>query len=218
MSRQIIAEFDKDGIFVYQAYKASTADEALRKGTFGKGFNLDRMTWIKPSFGWMLYRSRYATKHGNERILKIKLCHEGFQAILGKGIPTSFDPHIFESSYEWRESLRRSEVRYQWDPDRDLRLHRLERRALQLGIRGCVVRRYVDTWIISLEDVTGLAHAIKALVDRGSRQLPSAPAERPYDVSAELRRRLGMRDQLTPTALTDDSGDALRAEMEVRQH
>jgi hypothetical protein len=49
------------------------------------------MTWIKPSFGWMLYRSGYATKHRQESILKIKLTHQGFQEILFQAIPTSFD-------------------------------------------------------------------------------------------------------------------------------
>jgi hypothetical protein len=46
MLRQIFATFDEEGIFVYQAFKPSIADEALRKGTFGKGFSLERMTWI----------------------------------------------------------------------------------------------------------------------------------------------------------------------------
>ncbi|MCU0544743.1 MAG: DUF4291 domain-containing protein [Oscillatoriaceae cyanobacterium Prado104] len=57
MQRKIFAAFDSEGIFVYQAFKAAIADEAVRKQTFGKGFNLERMTWIKPSLGWMLYRS-----------------------------------------------------------------------------------------------------------------------------------------------------------------
>ena len=83
--RQIHAEFDEDGVIVYQAFKSSIADEALRLGTFGKGFNLERMTWIKPSFGWMLYRSLYGTKHRQERILKIKLSHAGFLTILRMG-------------------------------------------------------------------------------------------------------------------------------------
>ena len=61
--RTIIADHDDQGIFVYQAFKPTVVEEALRQGTFGKGFNLERMTWIKPSFAWMLYRSDYATAH-----------------------------------------------------------------------------------------------------------------------------------------------------------
>ena len=69
-SRSILADYDEDGIFVYQAFKPNIVEEALRQGTFGKGFNLDRMTWIKPSFGWMLYRSDYATARLQEGIVK----------------------------------------------------------------------------------------------------------------------------------------------------
>jgi len=192
MQRQIFATFDNEGIFVYQAFKSSIADEAVRRGTFGKGFNLDRMTWIKPSFGWMLYRSGYATKHRQERILKIKLSHEGFQTILSKGVPTSFDSHIFTSEEEWRRTLEHSEVRYQWDPDRDLWLRRLERRAIQLGIRGSVVREYVNSWILRIEDVTELAHAIQAAVERGQNKIPIAHEEHRYEVSLEIKKNLGM--------------------------
>lgn len=192
MQRQIIAAFDHEGIFVYQAFKPSIADEAVRRGTFGKGFNLERMTWIKPSFGWMLYRSEYATKHRQERILKIKLSHEGFQTILSKGVPTSFEPNLFTSEEEWRRTLEHSEVRYQWDPDRDLWLRRLERRAIQLGIRGSVVQEYVNTWILRIEDVTELAHAIKVAVERGQNEISTPYEEHTYEASPEIQKNLGM--------------------------
>ncbi|KAF3886448.1 MULTISPECIES: DUF4291 domain-containing protein [Nostocales] len=192
MQQQILAAYDKEGIFVYQAFKPSIADEALLQGTFGKGFNLDRMTWIKPSFGWMLYRSGYATKHRQERILKIKLSHEGFQTILAQGIPTSCDRKIFASEQEWRRALDNSEVRYQWDPDRNLLLHRLERRALQIGIRGTIVQKYVNNWILALEDVTQLAHDIKLAVETKQQQMPAVPQEDLYEVNLEIQKTLGI--------------------------
>ncbi|KYC41057.1 hypothetical protein WA1_23355 [Scytonema hofmannii PCC 7110] len=192
MQQQILAGYDKEGIFVYQAFKPSIADEAVLKGTFGKGFNLDRMTWIKPSFGWMLYRSGYATKHRQERILKIKLSHEGFQTILAQGIPTTCDRKIFASEQEWRRALDNSEVRYQWDPDRNLSLHRLERRALQIGIRDSIVQQYVNTWILAIEDVTQLAHDIKVAVETNQKQMPVVPQEDVYEVSLDILKTLGI--------------------------
>ena len=192
MQRQILANFDNEGIIVYQAFNPSMAEEAVRLGTFGKGFNLERMTWIKPSFGWMLYRSGYATKHNQERILKIKLSHDGFLAILSQGIHTSFEPDLFKTEIDWQLALRRGEVRYHWDPDRDLQLRRLDRRALQVGIRGSVLSNYVNHWILGIEDVTELAHAIKEAVESKQKQLPLVPEERVYEVSAQIQQILQM--------------------------
>jgi len=184
---------DVRGIVVYQAFKPAIADEALRLGTFGKGFNRERLTWIKPSFGWMLHRSKYATKHRQERILRIWLRHEGFRAILSKAVPTAHDPCLFPDPADWRVALARSEVRYQWDPDRDVRLRRLDRRALQLGLKGRIVSEYVESWIVGIEDATPLARAIQAAVDKG-QNLPSPPEERIYDVEPGIRRTLGMEN------------------------
>jgi hypothetical protein len=189
MSRQILAAFDEGGVFVYQAFRPETVEAALAKGTFDKGFSLDRMTWIKPSFGWMLYRSGYAMKHRQQRILKIKLRHEGFRTILGRAVPTVYKPHLYATVEDWQSALRRCEVRVQWDPDRDLALRRLERRAIQLGIEGQTVKQYVDEWIIGLEDVTPLAHAIKEAVERRDEP-PPVPEERVYPLDEELARRL----------------------------
>jgi len=193
MQRQILANFDDEGIIVYQAFNPTIAEDAVRLGTFGQGFNLDRMTWLKPSFGWMLYRSGYATKHNQERILKIKLTHEGFETILSQGIHTSFEPGLFETELDWQLALQRSEVRYQWDPDRDLRLQRLDRRALQVGIRGSVVRDYVNHWILGIEDVTELAHAIQDAIANQQKHLPLVPEERVYKVSPQIQEILQMR-------------------------
>ena len=184
---------DARGIAVYQAFKPTIADEALRRGTFGKGFNRERLTWIKPSFGWMLHRSEYATKHRQERILRIWLRREGFRAILSKAIPTAYDPCLFSDPADWRLALARSEVRYQWDPDRDVRLRRLDRRALQLGLKGRIVTEYVESWILGIEDATPLARAIKDAVEKG-HDLPPVPEERVYDVDADIRRTLAMRN------------------------
>lgn len=190
--KKIFASFDLEGIFVYQAFKPEIADEALRLGTFCKGFNLERMTWIKPSFGWMLYRSGYGTKHRQERILKIKLSHTGFQAILVQGVPTVFDRNLFATELDWQKALNQGDVRYQWDPDRNLRLHKLERRAIQLGIRGNTVQNYVHKWIIGIEDVTALARQIHSAIAHKMSELPLVPEERVYEVTPEIAKILGI--------------------------
>jgi len=193
MSRQILAAFDNAGVFVYQAFNPGIVEAALARGTFGPGFNLDRMTWIKPSLGWMLYRSGYATKHNQERILAVKLSHDGFRTILSRAVPTTFDERVHRSINEWREALRATEVRVQWDPDRDLRLRKLERRAIQLGISGKTVRQYVEEWIVGLEDVTPLARAIQQAMEK-RQPLPAVPEERVYPLDRELKAALGIEE------------------------
>lgn len=48
MKKEIRAFYTENTITVYQAYNESISSVAVKKGTFGRGFKLDRMTWIKP--------------------------------------------------------------------------------------------------------------------------------------------------------------------------
>jgi hypothetical protein len=192
--RKIFANYDEEGIQVYQAFTPSTVAAALKRGTFDKGFSLDRMTWIKPSFGWMLYRSGYASKHRQEAILKIKLSHAGFLEILRQSVETSFNQHIYESEHAWAAALAKSDVRHQWDPERGLNGAKLERRAIQIGIRGETVARYVNEWILQLEEVTSLAIEIGQAVKERKKVLPDAPQESEYDVIDELKHSLGISE------------------------
>ena len=77
-------------------------------------------------------------------------------------------------------------MRIQWDPERDWRLQPIEGvKAIQIGLSGEAVERYVNQWIACIEDVTPLARMIAAVVesDTPPSPLPSA-AERPYPLDA----------------------------------
>jgi hypothetical protein len=178
-SRRVFADFDDEGVWVYQAFRPPTVSAAVVQGTFGKGFGLDRMTWIKPSLGWMLHRSNYASAKRQEAIARIKVRRRGFDEILRAGVLTSFDATIHESQDHWARALRTTEVHVQWDPDRDLKGRPLARRAIQLGLRGSMVRRYVGDWIISVIDFTSVAKAIQHALQAGTT-LPDTPLETEY--------------------------------------
>ena len=61
---QFKGEWDDEGVYVYQAYSQPIADWAVEHQQLGgPDFNPTRMTWIKPSFAWVLYRAGYAHKH-----------------------------------------------------------------------------------------------------------------------------------------------------------
>ena len=176
----IRAAHDASGVFVYQAYSRSIAQAALSDGTLGGGgFSMQRMTWIKPSFGWMLYRAGYAAKPGQEVILRIRLSHEGFRQAIAWAVESSWNPAHYRDEATWREALQASIVRVQWDPDRDLAGTRLARRAIQLGLRDAAVQAYVSEWITGIEDVTALARDIAHAVEQG-QPLPPVPEERLY--------------------------------------
>ena len=80
--RKIYAKYDDKTIRVYQAYNDKIADEAIKLGTFGEHFSLTRMTWIKPSFLWMMYRCGWAEKENQERVLAIDIKREAFDEIV----------------------------------------------------------------------------------------------------------------------------------------
>jgi hypothetical protein len=191
MHKQILAEYDATGIYVYQAYNPSIASAALRDGKFGEGgFQFGRMTWIKPSWGWMLHRSGYGRKPNQAVILKIKLSHAHFIEILSQGVLSKWYPELHPTEDAWRAALAQSQVRIQWDPDRNWRDGKLERRAIQIGLRGAVARAYATEWILSIEDVTALAHQHEADVrQRLAEPSVPLPPERVYAVDEIIRRR-----------------------------
>ena len=80
--KHIIAQSDDKTITVYQAYNNAIANFAVANQKFGgSSYSFNRMTWVKPNFMWMMYRAGWATKENQERILAIKIKHEGFNKI-----------------------------------------------------------------------------------------------------------------------------------------
>jgi Domain of unknown function (DUF4291) len=182
--RQVRAHSTTRAITVYQAYSPEIAEPALAAGTFGPPFKLGRMTWVKPSFLWMMHRSAWATKPGQERVLAIQITREGFEWALGHSALSHYEPGIHASQQEWAERKETSPVRVQWDPERSLDLAPLPWRSIQVGLSGAAASLYVHEWIINLTDVTTTAHAIRDLVAAGEHQAARAalPAEQPYEV------------------------------------
>ena len=192
--RQIRASYNNKTIRVYQAYNKSIANAALKKGTLmAPPFKMDRMTWIKPSFLWMMYRCGWGFKDkGQEYILGIDISIKGFNWALKHACLSKFVPHLHEDYESWKKE--KPDVRVQWDPERNLKLEKLEYRSLQMGLAGEAVQKYVNDWIISIEDVTGTAHQIYQKVKlndfEGARLL--LPNEEPFPVSKDVKTRLLM--------------------------
>jgi len=192
-TRQIRAAFNDRTITVYQAYSQAIAEPALAAGRFVPPFEPGRMTWIKPSFLWMMYRSGWGAKPGQERILAISITRDGFQRALARSSLSHHDPAVYADHAEWAEHTATAPVRIQWDPERSLLLQPLGYRTIQIGLSGESARHYVRDWTADITDVTSLTHEIRDLVTAGNLAAAKAklPAERPYPLPASLKAAIG---------------------------
>jgi len=193
--RHIMAQFDDESIVVYQAYCPAIGRFAADNGYFGGGFGYNRMSWIKPNFLWMMYRCGWASKEGQETVLAVRLKRGGFDEILRQAVPSSFDPDAFSDRDAWSFAVASSSVRLQWDPDHDPYGGKIERRAIQLGLRGEALKSYGKEWIVDITDITDFVrqqYEHVAARDLDELATPSEDVYSPADV--ETRKRLGLDD------------------------
>ncbi|MGW1406258.1 DUF4291 domain-containing protein [Streptomyces sp. NPDC002403] len=179
---EIRAQYTDTTVTVYQAYAPAIGLPAARDGRFPEVWKRDRMTWIKPSFLWMMYRCGWAVKEGQETVLAVEITREGFDWALAHAELSHYVGGVHPDRTTWQRNLRGAPARVQWDPERDLRLNRLPYRSLQLGLSGEASRRYADEWTVSVRDVTPLARRIHRLVREGGLDEAAAllPHESPY--------------------------------------
>ncbi|MEU6149479.1 DUF4291 domain-containing protein [Actinosynnema sp. NPDC047251] len=168
--KEIRADYDDRHITVYQAYNPAIADAAVAAGKFVPPFRAGRMTWIKPSFLWMVYRCGWARKPDQERVLAVRITREGFDRAVRSAVPSS------------EVGKGKPDVRVQWDPERGLHHEALDHRSIQIGLAGRASERYVEEWTAGITDITPLVHEIHGHVlardlDQARRLLPP---ERPY--------------------------------------
>src|SRR3954451_5003701 len=90
--QQIMAQYDADSVVVYQAYRASIGQYAVAHQRFGGEFSFSRMSWVKPNFFWMMYRSGWGTKPDQEVTLAIRLRKQAFDELLAQAVHSAFVP------------------------------------------------------------------------------------------------------------------------------
>jgi hypothetical protein len=178
----IRAVYDERTIRVYQAYNDEIADAALDRGTFvSPPFKTGRMTWIKPSFLWMMYRAGWGYKDdGQRRILAIDISRKGFEWALEHSCASHPDPSTGRE--DWTRLKANAPGRIQWDPERSLRLGPLPHRSIQIGLSKAAVDLYVNEWIQKITDITDVAHTMHGLVTTNNFDQARAmlPTERIY--------------------------------------
>lgn len=182
---EIRAYYTENFVRVYQAYGDNVAKDIRDNGTFSQpSFSLSRMTWIKPSFFWMMYRSGWGYKDPKQNnILAIDITHEGFLWCLKHAVLSKKHPDLsIEDFAKIKES---SPVVIQWDPERDIELNKLDYRSIQIGIKGQAVDNYVNQWIVNITNITDKCQHIKSLLNKGETDKAKIllPNERIYPIS-----------------------------------
>jgi hypothetical protein len=193
--RHILAQFDDESVVVYQAYRPAIGDFAAGHGYFGGEFSLNRMSWIKSNFLWMMYRSGWGNKQGQEVVLAIRITRQAFDQILAAAVHSSFVSEVYGTQQEWKAQLQNSEVRLQWDPDHAPNGAKEERRAIQLGLRGSTLAHYSRDWILDIEDISAYVAEQRSFVDQRERLV--TPSEKVYPVAdPATHERLGLSTQI----------------------
>jgi hypothetical protein len=194
MSQLIRARFNRDTLVVYQAYREAIGRVALEAGRFVPPFSLNRMTWIKPSFLWMMQRSGWGTKSGQEWVLGIHIGRADFEAALARAVLTSPESKVYRDAQEWSDLRQTSPVLVQWDPEYSLRGAKLTERSLQVGLGRGIIQEYAEQWVVKLEDMRPLVARLRDLRQRGrwDEAARLLPVEKLYPLPAEVGRRIGL--------------------------
>jgi len=191
--RHVLAQFDAETVVVYQAYTPAIGRHAAAHGAFGGDFSYARMSWIKTNFLWMMYRSGWGTKENQEVTLALRLRRPFFDSLLAGAVPSSWDRDLYATAEDWSRAVGRSDVRLQWDPDHHPSGAKLERRAIQLGLRGGVLEAFGRRELVEVVNLSAfVAEQREALAARGVSALVT-PRERVYTpADPAVAARLGL--------------------------
>src|SRR5215510_12899369 len=99
--RHIMAQFDDESVVVYQAYRPAMGSFAAQHGYFGGEFSYSRMSWIKPNFLWMMFRSGWGTKEGQEITLALRLRRAFFDQLLAGAVASSYTASRMPTREAW---------------------------------------------------------------------------------------------------------------------
>lgn len=194
-AQEIRADYTKETITVYQAYNEKIGKPAIKNNRFESPFSFKRMTWIKPSYLWLMERSGWSTKSNQEIILGIKIKRTAWETALGMGVLTHPDRAVYSNGATWEKQFKTSKVHIQWDPERSLRGGKLQERSIQVGISRFLIEEFNEEWITEIVDMTPLTKKIYRLRQLGKYKEAKRllPNERVYSLPEEIGEKIGVR-------------------------
>ncbi len=177
----IIAQSDKESIIIYQAFKDTIADFAVKNQYFGgEDYDFNRMTWLKPSFLWMMYYSGWAKKEDQENVLAIRISRKGFDEILGYAVMSTFYKSIYDTNEAWEKQLDNTDIQLQWEPYHDLFGNKTDRKAVKIGLKGGMLQKYNEKWILEIQNITPYVKEQQELITTSQLNKLKLPKERAY--------------------------------------
>jgi len=194
--RHILAQYDDATVIVYQVYNPAIGHYAVAQQRLGGEFDYGRMSWIKTNFLWLMHRSGWGTKDNQQVILALRLRREFFEALLAQAVPTSWERNQFTTQEAWANAVRRSPVRVQWDPDYDPWGHPLQRRAIQIGLKGTVLGVFGQRELLEVLDISAFLAEQRVRLTKPDETLLLTPRERVYcPADSAIAARLGLANQ-----------------------
>jgi len=160
--------------------KGAAALAYARKLSWECGFSRSRMIWIKPNFLWMMYRNGWGTKEGQEVVLAIHLKLDAFKKYIENSEYSSFGEVLQVKHDDWKSNLDKTEVRLQCDPDHNSYGEKIERRAIQIGIKGSLIASYATEDILEIEDVSDFVKEQIIFVQNKKLDSLVTPTEKPF--------------------------------------
>lgn len=79
---------------------------------------------------------------------------DAFKNYLKNAVYSSYNEKLEISREEWQNQVKESSVRLQWDPDHDPFGNKLERRAIQIGLRNDFIKTFAKEDLLLIEDIS----------------------------------------------------------------
>ena len=110
-----------------------------------------------------MYRCGWAQKENQEHVLAIDIKRSGFDKAVNNAVISTYSENMGISKEKWQKQVAESDIRVQWDPEKDIYGNNLPYRSIQIGLRRDAVKDYVNNWIVKIIDITDYVNELYAL-------------------------------------------------------
>ena len=140
-----------------------------------------------------MYRCGWASKENQEHVLAIWIKKTDFDEILSLAVHSSYQSEMYQSKEAWKIELSKKPVRLQWDPDHDPFGQKQERKAIQLGLKGVILKRFCTQMIQQIKDVTPFVSKQKQLLKKQGISALLVPEEHTYEPNnTDIIKNIGL--------------------------